>query len=866
MINLRSIGKYYELGDKKVRVLKNVSINFRKSEFVCILGPSGCGKTTLLNIIGGLDRYTSGDLTINGKSTAEFTDGEWDTYRNHEVGFVFQNYNLIMHQTVLENVETALAISGVGREERRKRAIHALIGVGLTDHIRKNPRQLSGGEMQRVAIARALVNEPSIILADEPTGALDSKNSLQIMELLKNVSAKKLVVTVTHNDELAEKYATRIIRISDGEIISDSNPYNPEKDGAEEKTPSRASVMPYSLASRLSFKNLLSKKLRTILTSVASSVAIVGITLVLACSNGLNAFIDKIQRDTMSGVPVQVKDSDEDLTVQIESMIGSVITARKSKTKPTTDKTSSSEPQSESVAKEEIEPIRYTDSVIINHILNSAKSSGGSSSRVTNNITQEYLDYLAKMDGEKATYTVEYNISKYVYKSVKYDFESVKKTISAPLMAGNVNKWAQLPKEESVVTEQYNLVAGKYPEAADELALVVNKNSTLSDAVLASYYIDLFASEMKDGKYKKDYYTYAEILSDKTDYGKFFLLSPDQYFGEKQEKGSAEGYIPQTNGLVDYLYENKSLGAVNKNLVESIVSGYLGGLEKSLTCYSGEGKGYPLKIVGIFKLKDDTQYGMFSATPICYTDALKDKILSDAAASEVFKDQTATPDKSVMLSVDSDGNYYNANLTTEKAKKAALSLIGWSNVPTAIKFYPKTIKDKDYLLDYLDAWNEGKSGDDIMQYTDNVGFIIELVRGVVEIINAVLIALTSIALLVAVIMMAIITYISVIERTREIGILRAMGARKKDVARLFITETGIVGFIAGVIGLIFNLIAVLPLNALFYSITMVKGFAFLSWWNVLAVLVISTLLTIFAGLIPSLSAGKKDPVKALRSE
>ena len=871
MINLRKIGKYYELGDKKkVRVLKNIDINFRKSEFVCILGASGCGKTTLLNIIGGLDRYTSGDLIINGKSTSQFTESEWDTYRNQEVGFVFQSYNLIVQQTVLENVETALVLSGVGREERRKRAIDALVKVGLTEHLRKTPKQLSGGEMQRVAIARAIVNNPSIILADEPTGALDSKNSLQVMELLKEISSKKLVVTVTHNDELAQKYATRIIKISDGEIISDSNPYYPKDEEKEDKVKQRASVMPYSLAASLSFKNLLSKKMRTALTSVASAVAILGITLVLACSNGLNAFIDKIQRDTMSGTPVQVKASDEDLTVQVESILGSIVTARKSK-KPTVKKTVTEE-SSESATKVVEEPIEYpSNSIIINHILNKAKSSGGgSSNKITNNITKEYLEYLSKMDKSKATYEVEYNVSKYVYKTIKYDFNG--NNVKIPLIAGNVNKWAQLPKDEAVVTEQYDLVAGKYPKGDNELALVVSKDSTLSDSVITAYYIDLFSAEVdENGNYKKPYYTYDEILNG--DYGKFNLLSPDDYYGEKQTKtnddgSTVEGYFSQTQTLIDYVYEKKSLGDVNKELVKTTIQKALQGLENSVTCYNKkpeDAKGYELKIVGIFRLKEDTQYGMFSSTPICYTDALKDKILSDGYNSQIFKDQQADLTKSVMLS-GKEGSYYNATISGVKAQNSALSILGWSENPTIIKFYPTTIRNKDYLLDYLDAWNEDKDGEDIMQYTDNVGFIIELVRGVVAIINAVLIALTSVALLVAIIMMSVITYISVIERTREIGLLRAVGARKKDVVRLFITETGIIGFIAGIIALMINAIAVIPLNSLFYGITMVKNFAFLNWWNILAVIISSTVLTVLAGLVPSLSAGKKDPVKALRSE
>ncbi len=847
MIKLREIGKSYELESKKLEVLKGININFRESEFVCILGPSGCGKTTLLNIIGGLDRYTSGELTINGKSTKNFTDFEWDSYRNHEVGFVFQTYNLIQHQSVIENVETALTISGVKAGERKKRAIKALVKVGLEDHLRKYPRQLSGGEMQRAAIARALVNEPTVILADEPTGALDSKNSVQVMDILKDISKSRLVVTVTHNDELAERYATRIIRITDGEIISDSNPYYPEK---EEKKPSdkkkRGSVMPYSLAMKLSFKNLLGKKVRSALTAVASAISIVGITMVLSCSNGLSAYIDKIQSDTMSGTPVQVSESDTDYSGYIENILGYLSTGGSSNGKA-----------------EGKELDRPTSSILINHILSKANTSS-----ISNNITKEYLDYIAKLDTKRVTYSQEYGISKFVYKTISRDI-GTGRTENFDLMVTNTHKWMQVPNNKEIVEEQYDVI-GKYPTEANELALVIGNDSSLSDTVLASYYIDLFAAETdKNGEFLKEYYTYDEILSSSTGYGKFNLINADDLLYEdtviNDDGTEVTGYKINTCSIAEYMHNAYPL---NERVWEEFIKEKFGDFAAKLSCYKGSKENsYELKIVGIFKLKEDTQYGMFSSSPICYTSALSEKVRTDAYNTEAVRKQLENPTESQLISYDEIlRTYYKEQELDEKKYKTILSSMGWAENPNLIKFYPKNIEDKDYLIKYLDKYNEGKTEEEKVVYTDNVGFAIEFVRQIVMSISIILIALTSVSLIVSIIMMSVITYVSVMERTKEIGILRAVGARKKDVMRLFVTETGIIGFIAGILGLIINVFSVLPINGLLYNLTRVKNFAFLSWWNVLAVIVVSTCLTVLAGLVPSFMAGKKDPVKALRAE
>ncbi len=823
MITLRSIEKTYDLKEKKVRALKGVSLSFRKSEFVCILGHSGCGKTTLLNVLGGLDKYTSGDLLIGGRSTVDFTDGDWDTYRSNKVGFVFQSYNLISHQTVLENVEMALVINGVGKEERRKRAIDALVKVGLSEHLRKKPRQLSGGEMQRVAIARAIVNEPDIILADEPTGALDSANSVAIMDILKEISKDRLVITVTHNAELAEQYATRIVKMADGKLVSDSNPYKEEKEEIDKESDKR-SVMPYSLALKLSFKNLLGKKVRSVLIAVASAIGIVGVALVLACSNGLNYFVDKVQRDTMSSTPVTVSAEGRDYSATINTILGYV-------TPDDTDMSSIP-----------------TDSVIINHTLKNAVSS-----RVYNNITEDYLNYISKLDKARVSYDEVYSVNKFVYKSISIKIPSVKSyAVTVNVINSSARNWIQLPNDTSSVYEQYDLVGGKFPTGATELALVVDKYSSVSDAILTSYFLDISSSDED-----KTSYTFDEVLSGRA-FGKFALLSPDEYY---VSNGSG-GYTPNTVKAAKYLNDYyKPESSMQEPLIERDLRSVLGDTYDSINCYNkdpnGEVGGTELKIVGILRLKEDAQYGMFTTSPIVYTEELTKFVISSAKESELVKEQMASTDADVISG--------KKNITLSEYK-SALNALGYAESPNQIRFYPKTLSDKDYLLSYLNKYNDGKTDEESVKYVDNVGAALEIVRTIINTIEAILIALTSISLIVSSIMIGIITYISVIERTKEIGILRSVGARKKDVIRLFITETGMIGLVAGAVGILVNAIAQIPLNSLMKSITGVSGFVFLSWWQVLVLLGASTLLSILAGLIPSIMASRRDPVKALRAE
>lgn len=890
MIKLDKITKVYVTEERKTEVLKGITVCMRQSEFVCVLGHSGCGKTTLLNIIGGLDRYTSGDLSVDGKSTKDFTDEEWDTYRSRKVGFVFQSYNLIPHQTVIENVETALTISGVGREERRKRAIDALVKVGLSEHLRKKPSQLSGGEMQRVAIARAIVNDPETILADEPTGALDSKNSEIIMNLLKEISKDRLVITVTHNDELAKKYATRTIKMRDGEIESDSDPYDGKSvkenaSGERVKTKRERSFMSYGLAAKLSFKNLVNKKVRTILTSAAAAIAVLGISLVVACTNGLNTFVSKVQKDSMSSFPVTVSNNYlNDFSVYINQFIGSYENGG----------ITSSSITSGSVAVGTNKGNKK-GSVLLNRTLKEATENASATKKA---IDKDYVDYINdNIDPARVSVVMERQVSKKVYKSVELpyknisiDGEPVKKYYN--FLVNTADQWTCLPSG-NVVEEQYEVVAGKYPENYNELALVVDKNSSITDAMMVAFFIDVEASTRSDDdKNVTEGYSYGDIFNK---YGKFNLVLNDDYY---VKNGESE-FIEKSINFKEYLNKlcnkielgkpweseeyDKKMNAWYAEWGEKALKDYVGeSLAGSLRLYNalderniGKSesniKSTELKVTCILKLKEDVQYGMLS-TPICYTEKLNDYIIENSAVSEVVTAQKNSGSTNVTYrySYNSDGS----KTKTQNAftnLKATLGTQGYAELPTKIKFYPNKIEDNDYLISVLDKYNlkaDGTKKDlsEQIRYVDNVSSIMSLVRLVLGGVSGVLIALTAVSLVVSAIMIGIITYVSVIERVKEIGVLRAVGARKKDIVRLFVTETGIIGLLSGVMGLLVTFIAEIPLNAILKSVTGIGSLVFLNWWHILVLIGISVFITIAAGFIPSLMASKQDPVKALRSE
>lgn len=877
MIKLVGIKKTYKFDERKTEALRNVSVEFRPAEFVCVLGPSGCGKTTLLNIIGGLDRYDGGNMYISGKSTKEFSEEDWDTYRSRQVGFVFQSYNLISHQTVLENVETALTISGIAGEERKKRAVDALVKVGLSEHLRKKPSQLSGGEMQRVAIARAIVNDPKMILADEPTGALDSKNSVLIMNLLKEISKDRLVITVTHNDELAKVYATRTIKMTDGQVVSDSAPYDGKNekqndgerqtsDGKEwkkgKKKRAKGSFMSYALAAKLSMQNLAGKKVRTILTSVAAAISVLGIALVIACTNGLNAFVNKVQKDAMSSIPVTVSNNPvNDYTLLINDFLGAYFT----------DKTFPFDKNDRTIA------IRKT-------LWEAAERADSSK----NSIDEDYLAFLDKnIDKSKVTYTTEYKVKKNVYKTIMapiYSDNSLKYPVNAFVTTSS--SWTCLPENRKLVDEQYEILAGDYPTKPNELMLVTDKNGRISDTYLVAYFIDVYAA-LYEGYADSDKisYSYDEILG--SDLGKFYIaLNDDLYYRTASGNFSAneitlEKYINKLNYIGNGTNKtkkwedlnagngtqgNKVLLTLKQNLGASAVeklTQILGDDLNNLKCYDknpydeelhpSNAGAYELKITCIAKLKDDAQYGMLFS-PICYTKALNDYIIENSDRSEVVKAQKSSETASAVTGAEFK------NLT------AALENLGYAELPTRINFYPDSIKDKEELLTVLDGYNDGKTREEKIYYVDNVGSVMGLVRTIVNGVVSVLVVLTSVSLIVSAIMIAIITYVSVIERTKEIGVLRAVGARKEDVVRLFVTETGMIGAIAGAMGILTTFIAEIPLNIIMKNITGVSSLVYLSPLHTVILFVASIAVSVIAGLIPSLLAGKKDPVKALRSE
>ncbi len=874
MLELKNITKIYgEESVSQVTALNSVSVRFRESEFVSILGPSGCGKTTMLNIIGGLDRYTAGQLLVDGVDTSNYKDRDWDTYRNRKIGFVFQSYNLIAHQTVLENVELALTLSGVDGATRKEMAMRALDRVGLAKHLRKKPSQLSGGEMQRVAIARAIVNDPEIILADEPTGALDSKTSVQIMDLLKEISKDKLVIMVTHNDSLANEYSTRIIKLLDSAIISDSNPYDPEKEKKpvysaikhnktkksnekkkieEVKNNERKNTsMSFGLALSLSLKNLLTKKSRTFLTSLASSIGIVGLALVLALFNGLNVFLDKAQDDTLSAYPMYVSTSSETDVSEVISII--------------TDQNNY------------ISNPNMKDKIFVSHLVTQI-----SQAQIKNRVGEEYLNYVKNMPKEylrdiSYTYGTSMNIYK---KKVVFDTSqfgvSLNKSEEIILDYVKVSVgsyFKQLVGDQDFILSQYDLIEGTYPTKANELCLVLDKNNRITDSMLVAFLMDVNATQKdENGKFIVDSYEYEDFLGKlnpdgtraESNYGTFTLALNNGLYVDSDQNGI---YERQEEKIWDDLKDE--YGEPVANLINGQLSGFMG--KNVPPCYSGNTQvTLDLKITGILRLKETTTTGAMGVYPIGYTSALTDYVLEQAKNSNVVKAQIAEH----AYLVDNDDttvckNVINGSaITTEKAYLNALKDLGYAETPTKIEFYATSFDNKVKLKQYLADFNNLETtGDDEKVYvTDVVSTVIDVLKTFIDTITYILLALTAISLVVAAIMIAIITYVSVIERTREIGVLRAIGARKIDVTSVFNAETIIIGLVSGVLGIVLALILQFPLNAILYNYTGIHSLVALSPIHALLLVVVSILVTLLSGMIPAIMASRRDPVKALRSE
>lgn len=841
MLQLQRISKVYYTGNQEFHALKDISIRFRENEFVSILGQSGSGKTTLLNIIGGLDQYTSGDLLIQGKSTKQFKDRDWDSYRNHTIGFVFQSYNLIGHQTALSNVEIAMTLSGVSKSERKKRAIEALERVGLKDHLYKKPSQMSGGQMQRIAIARALVNNPKVVLADEPTGALDSETSVQIMELLKDIAKERLVIMVTHNPELAKTYSTRIVQVLDGNILSDSNPYEPTEEPKQGDIQFTKTKMSFLTALALSFNNLLTKKGRTFLTAFAGSIGIIGIALILALSNGVSDYVKKVQEDTLVSLP---------LTISEQNQSNLMATSPDLSEKPYRDK----------------------NELGINTLLTNLLKK-----QIGKNDLASFKTYLDKHASEVAPLTkdirYQYNLQPYIYASdtsngpksilpsnLANEVDTANQTIKGYLQ--NIDYWSQLSSDQEMLNAQYDVLEGRLPKDKSEIVLIVDEENQISDLLLYSLRIK-DPSELNDAKkldeLKSQTYQYRDFI------GKTFkaVVNTNRFVKENNQ---------WMNKIDDEAYM--------KTQIEN-------GLE--------------LKIVGVLRQKEGTSSGVNSPSGgVAYTSALIDYTSEQIQNSDIVKEQEANPTINVFtgkafakdpkpfnsadlteeekiqlvkLTPEQQAQYiqqYNENsAATYEENLAKLGVIDKSK-PAAIEFYTSSFQQKQELKDFINAYNTVKkdAGEDdkVLAYSDDIQTIMSSITTMVGVITTVLVGFVAISLIVSSIMIAIITYISVLERTKEIGILRAMGASKKDIRRIFTAETAIEGFISGVLGIAITLLATLPINAVVAKMTNVENVAQLPWEAALILIGISIVLTMLAGLIPSRIAAKKDPVESLRSE
>ncbi|WP_195366732.1 ABC transporter ATP-binding protein/permease [Lachnospira eligens] len=895
MLELNDIKKDYVSGSTTVSALKGINLRFRDCEFVSILGQSGCGKTTMLNIIGGLDKYTSGDLKINGVSTKNYKDRDWDFYRNNSIGFVFQSYNLIPHQTVLSNVELALTLSGVSKTERKRRAIEALEKVGLGEQIHKKPNQMSGGQMQRVAIARALVNNPDILLADEPTGALDTETSIQIMELLKEISKDRLIIMVTHNPELAKDYSTRIVRLLDGVITDDSDPYSLEdmeadiraKEAAKAKTSEKKikksgkkqkTSMSFFTALSLSFNNLMTKKTRTILTAFAGSIGIIGIAMILSISNGIQLYIDRVQRDTLSSYPITLQAESIDISSMVTSMTGN----------------------SDSAEHEDKTKIYSNDIMgdMINTMVKEVKS---------NNLS-EFKKYIENGGSDIKSYVSDiqysYDVPLNIYMndtsngveqlnpSTMFDSiygEGATSTSSAMSsgmgmgMFSNSSVWNQLLGNQQVLDEQYDVLAGHWPENFNEVVLVTDKNNEVDDYTLYSLGLKdpeevrtLFKKMMVGESYEteKDIsYTFDEILDTE-----FKLVMPTDMYKYNDVTGTWD----------DYSKDDKYMTNVVNNGTDIKVCGIIRPNDDAVSTSISSGIGYTAKLTEyiIEEVKNseiakaqlaDTSVDVFTGVPFD-NDRNTELTMDDVNAYMA----TLSPEESAQMQAMTSGmsddqilQLFSASLkarTTDATLDSNKSKLGITDLdtPSQIDIYATDFDSKEKVQDIIKDYNKSQQDDgkeeNVINYTDYVGIMMSSVSTIINAISYVLIAFVAISLIVSSIMIGIITYISVLERTKEIGVLRSIGASKKDVSRIFNAETLIEGFVSGALGIVVTLLLCIPANALIKHLTDISNVAQLPVAGGVILIIISMFLTFIAGLIPAKLAAKKDPVVALRSE
>lgn len=804
MLELKNITKSYLIGENVQQVLKGISINFRRNEFTSILGASGSGKTTLLNIVGGLDQYDNGDLIIEGVSTKKYKDSNWDSYRNYRVGFIFQSYNLIMHQTVLANVELALTLSGVSKAIRRKKAIAALEKVGLEKHINKKPNQLSGGQMQRVAIARALVNDPEIILADEPTGALDSETSLQIMELLKEIAQEKLVIMVTHNPELAKKYSTRIIELKDGLITSDTNPFKEKIEANSTKKISKTS-MSLLTSLNLSFNNLLTKKGRTLLTAFAGSIGIIGIALILSLSNGVSDYVSSMERDSLSDYPITFEKNSYDLS----KLLTQQETEKKSCSK---EKLCSEDDISNQINLLTNGLIKKNDLVSFKKFLDTNKEIKKHLADVQYGYNLDLQIYSNKFNNNTRINPNNFNILG------SQNISEEEAGLSASLSTEQSPVFKEILENEEVLKSKYEIVAGKLPKEYNELVLIVGKDSVIKDSTL--YALDIKDRKEvsnllnnKKQKLKRTTYNYQDILN--INYK--LILNTDYY---QKENDTFKDYSNDKN------YLNQKIN-----------------------------NGLDIKIVGILKVKDEgTAHDI-----IGYKHSLTEYVISNISKTEIYKAQTANKNVNVLTKEEFDG----LSNTYENISKT-LGIADLDN-PDVISLYPKDFAAKEEIIKLVDQYNNQKK-ENAVTYTDLVKTVVSGVTSIINIISFVLIGFVAISLVVSSIMIAIITYISVLERTKEIGILRAIGASKKDVTHIFTAETIIEGLIAGIMGIGIAILLTFPINIIVNKLTQIENIASMPLNSAIFLILLSVILNCLAGRIPAKMASKKNPVLALRSE
>lgn len=857
MLELKNITKDYNSANETVHALKGITLSFRENEFVSVLGQSGCGKTTLLNIIGGLDQYTSGDLIINGRSTKDFKSRDWDDYRNHSIGFVFQSYNLIPHQNVLSNVELALTLSGVSKEERRKRARDVLEKVGLSDQLYKKPNQMSGGQMQRVAIARALVNDPDILLADEPTGALDSATSIQIMELLHEIAKEKLVIMVTHNPQLAADYSTRIIRLLDGEVVDDSRPYQETMTEANAKSGGRHPSMSFRTALSLSLNNLMTKKARTFLTAFAGSIGIIGIALIMSLSNGVQSYIDSVEKDTLSIYPITIEDSAMDISAMMETMMGLQKDDAQHKDDSIYPKAMISdmlETMSDKMEKNNLKAFK--------EYLDSEDAKIGEHAKAV-----EYgYDLTLNVYNENSDYGLVQISPNHLLDELGFSaMNQFSESFMGSMSTSQNEVWNKLPDDEGLREEEYDLIEGSWPKEYNEVVLAVDENREITDYALYSLglldqqeVIDSFRSLQNGGK---------ASLSEARSY------TPQEILGMEFKLVMNCDLYRNVNGLWIDMSDDE-------DFVKEAVQ-----------------NGETMKVVGIISPKEDSSKRETGG--VYYTSMLQDHVISYCENSKIVKQQKAHPDINVFTqnAFNSDKDFDIGSLSAQQQMQMAsmsqeelaafmadysenknatyesnLKRMGAVDlrVPSSINIYARSFEDKEEIAALIAEYNElqQKNGNDanVITYSDMVGTMMESVTTIVDMISYVLMAFVSVSLIVSSIMIGIITYISVLERTKEIGILRAIGASKKDISRVFNAEAFIIGLISGVLGIGVTLLLNLPISVIVEQLTGVADIAKLPMSGGIVLVIISLLLTTIAGLIPSRIASKKDPVEALRSE